>query len=169
MPLGAGDRSRAAFTLLEILLAVALLGLLSAALVGGASYLLDSRPRTPTEIFWTAVRETRREALTGEREVRLSFDEKEKQFVADDGRAPKTYPVAGPRSLTISFLPAVASPSSARLIGGSLFESEAIPAVTFYPDGTCSPFRLQIRSTGEPTVLEIDPWTCAPALKEKQP
>lgn len=159
-----GARSRAAFTLLEILVAVALLGLLSAALVTGANHLLDSRPSTPTDIFWAAVGDARRTALQSATEVRLSFDEKEKTFVVEAGQGQKTFPITGaPRELTVNFLPAQ-STNGALLIGGQLVESESIPFVRFYPDGTCTPFRIQFRTTGPARVIAIDPWTCAPML-----
>src|SRR5688572_28545477 len=69
-----------AFTLLEILLAVALLGILSAAMVSIAPRLADARPQSPSEIFWEAARAARRSALTSDSEVRLSYDSKEKAF-----------------------------------------------------------------------------------------
>lgn len=163
-----GGARFAAFTLLEILIAVALLGLLSAALVTGANHLLDNRARTPAEVFWEAAREARRTALESATDVRLSFDEKEKTFVAHDGRAQQTFPlVEPPRELEVSFLPAQ-STYGALLIGGLLVESEAVPFVTFYADGTCTPFRIQFRTTGPASVISIDPWTCAPVLQTEE-
>ena len=50
------------------------------------------------------------------------------------------------------------------LVGGQAVETQTIPSVTFYGDGTCSPFRAQIRTGLTPRVLEIDPWTCAEVL-----
>ena len=50
------------------------------------------------------------------------------------------------------------------LLGGQLVETKTLPYVTFYGDGTCSPFRLQIRTTGEARVIAIDPWTCSLVL-----
>jgi general secretion pathway protein H len=159
--------SRAAFTILEILLALAVIGLLSAVLVSGASHLVSGRAMTPDEIFWEASREARRTALKTDREVRLSFDPKEKHFVVDDGRQAKTFPLLEPpRELTVDFLP-VRSTSSAVLIGGQLVESESVKSVTFYPDGTCVPFRVQFRTTGPARVITIDPWTCAPILPRR--
>ena len=157
-------RGHAAFTLLEILLAVALLGILSAALVSIAPRLVNDRPQTPTEIFWEAVRAARRSALTSEREVRLSFDSKEKQFVLSGGEDEKKFAVPETRELTIDFLPAQSSGSL--LVGGQLVDMQSIPSVSFYPDGTCSPFRIQFRTTGPARVEAIDPWTCAPVLTE---
>lgn len=165
------DRGRvaanAAFTLLEILLALALLGLLSAALVAGANHLLDSRVRAAPDIFWEAVREARRTALKGETEVRLRFDEKEKSFVVDGGDATSAFPVTATRDLSISFLPAQSGGGSI-LIGGVLSDSRSLPGVTFYGDGTCSPFRIQFRTGGAVQIIAIDPWTCAPILGEEK-
>ena len=52
------------------------------------------------------------------------------------------------------------------LIGGVLLETATLPQVTFYADGTCTPFRVQLRNGvgGVPVTLAIDPWTCAPVL-----
>lgn len=159
-----GPRSHAAFTLLEILVAIALLGLLSAAMVTGASHLLDGRPRTPTEVFWQAVGEARRTALESGAETRLRFDEREKTFVIDAGRGPKTFAIPGAtRELAVNLLPAQ-STNGALLIGGQLVETESLPFVTFHADGTCTPFRVQFRTTGPAQVITIDPWTCAPIL-----
>jgi len=157
---------RRGFTLLEILLAVALIGLLSAALVSGAAHLVDSRPSTPAEIFWEAVRAARKSALTSEHEVRLSFDMKEKKFVVADGDAQKTFPVLNASDLTVDLLQPEGSGNGMVLIGGQLVDTQTMPAASFYSDGTCSPFRVQFRTNGPAHVIAIDPWTCAPVLTE---
>jgi prepilin-type N-terminal cleavage/methylation domain-containing protein len=95
-----------AFTLLEILLAVALLGIMSAALVSIAPRLADARPQTPSEIFWEAARAARRSALTSDSEVRLSYDPKEREFVLEGGEGGKKFRVPETRDLTIDFLQA---------------------------------------------------------------
>ncbi len=162
----AGSRrfpARRAFTLLEILLAIALIGLLAAVLVTGSVNLLSEKPATPEDVFWKAVRQSRATALTAEREVRLSFDDKQQAFVLDDGSGPSALAVPPAPGLTVEFLAAQAGGSSV-LIGGDLVDTQTVPAVTFYPDGTCSPFRVQFRTGGAPHVLSIDPWTCAPVL-----
>lgn len=156
----------AGFTLLEILLALALIGLLSASLITAGTHLIDSRPRTPEEVFWEATRTARRTALKSQTEIGLSFDEKEKRFMVAQAGAEQSFPVEGPRELTIDLLPA-RSTGGALLIGGQLVESETIESVTFYPDGTCSPFRVQFRTTGPAKVIAIDPWTCAAMLLEE--
>ena len=162
-----GGRPRG-FTLLEILLALALIGLLSASLITAGTHLIDSRPHTPEEVFWEATGTARRTALKTQTEIGLSFDEKEKRFVVTQGGTEQTFPVEGPRELTIDLLPA-RSTGGALLIGGQLVESETIESVAFYPDGTCSPFRVQFRATGPAKVISIDPWTCAAMLVEENP
>lgn len=160
---GQGKRLEHGFTLLEILLAIALMGLLAAVLVTGSVNLLSEKPATPEAVFWQAVQQSRALALTIEREVRLSFDPKLQAFVLDDGASPQTLPVPAVRELTVDFLSAQAGLSSV-LIGGELVDTKTVSAVTFYPDGTCSPFRAQFRSGGAARVLSIDPWTCAQVL-----
>jgi hypothetical protein len=45
-----------------------------------------------------------------------------------------------------------------------LLETQPVGHVTFYSDGTCTAFRLQIMRNGAAHILSIDPWTCAPVL-----
>ena len=156
---------RRGFTLLELLLAVALLGILSAALVSIAPRLADGRPDSPQDIFWEAVRTARRSALTTEREVRLRFDEKEKEFVLE-GESTEKFPVLKTPDLTIEFLHAKSSGGSI-LIGGQLVDTQTLPSVSFFPDGTCSPFRIQFRTTGPAQFVSIVPWNCAPVLTDE--
>lgn len=161
------SRRRTGFTLLEILLAVALIGLLSAGLVSGAAHLIDSRAQTPEQVFWEAAQAARRTALKREHEVRLSFSEKvnerERGFLVTDDAEVQVFPVPPSRDLTVSLL-AAASRGGSVLIGGQLVDTEDLPAAIFYPDGTCQPFRVQFRNNGPARVIAIDPWTCAPVL-----
>lgn len=156
--------ARAAFTLLEILLAVALLGLLSAALISVAADLTDNRPRTAQEVFWESVRSARKTALKAQTEVTLSFDAKEKRFVVDNRGKPQMFPILAAGDLTVDLLQAQSG--SSVLIGGQLVDTRTLPRVSFYEDGTCMPFRVQFRTNGPAQIIAIDPWTCAPVLTE---
>ena len=157
-------RRSSAFTLLEILLAVALIGILSAAMVSIAPRLTSDKSQTPQEIFWEAARTARRAALKTETEVRLSFDSKEKAFVIEGGEGVQKFAVPETRDLTIDLLQAQPTSGGSVLIGGQLVDTQTLPAVLFYPDGTCTPFRVQFRTTGPARILSIDPWTCALVL-----
>ncbi len=52
------------------------------------------------------------------------------------------------------------------LVGGRQVETSLLPAMRFYPDGTCDPVRLQLRlPVGVVRLMAIDPGTCAPGLE----
>ncbi len=174
-------RRRRGFALLEILLTLALIGLLAAFLVGGSARLLATRGATPAEVFWQAVAEARRTALNSGREVRLRFDGETRTFLLLDSEAPPAGPLGEPPApetplrrfrvspelagdLEVDFLGAATQGTNAILVGGVLLEARSLPHATFYPDGTCAPFRAQLARAGGRSVLRVDPWTCAPVL-----
>ncbi len=182
----------AAFTLLEILLVIALIGMMTGVFIVGAVNLSDSRPPSAGDVFWQAVNGCRKQALMTGREVTLRFAKGEQEepsalvatweggearypFVVtrpaadggdagagNTGRASASDP--GAAAVTCDFLTTQTGNSSI-LVGGALRETTTLAAVTFYGDGTCTPFRAQLR-TGlpEPQVLDIDPRTCAQVL-----
>lgn len=158
--------SRAAFTLLEVLLTLALIGLLTSVLVVGAMSLTEPKPITVEDVFWKAVGESRKTALLSGHEVRLRFVTKGKTYalVATGPRGEQRFPIEKQEDVKVDFL-SLQKSGSAILINSQLVETQTIPYVTFFGDGTCSPFRLQIRTAGGPArSLSIDPWTCAPVL-----
>jgi prepilin-type N-terminal cleavage/methylation domain-containing protein len=152
------------FTLIEILLALALVGLLSWIFVGGSTALLADQGTSPDEQFWKACGAARKEALEEQRDVLLTYDPKAKGFVLNDGSAKRTVPVAGADDLVIDFHPVSSDSSSSVLIGGTLVDTQPLAAATFYADGTCTAFRAQVRTKAGAHVLGVDPWTCAPML-----
>lgn len=154
------------FTLLEILVTLALIALLAGALVAGAGRLLKDQPTTPAEIFRKALTEARQYAIEKNVEVRLSFDAKNKALTASTADGVRSYPVSSSDDVVIDFL-AAQKGGSAMLIAGVLVETQPLPYVTFFPDGTCSPFRVQFRVNGGASITAIDPWTCAPVLEAK--
>jgi len=164
-----GRSPRAAFTLLEILLALALLALLISATVSLSSGLVGDTAVTAEDMFWKGLTEARKEALTSQQEVRLSFDAKTKAFVvATDAGVAQTLPVTtAVDKLTVDFLP-LQKTNNIVLIGGELVETQGLPFVTFYDDGTCTPFRVQFRHNAAASFITIDPWTCAEMLEVKK-
>jgi len=153
------------FTLLEVLLALALIALLATLFIGGSSALLADKPLSPDDQFWKVCADARKTALEGERDVTLSYDDKAVAYVLNNGVAPRTIPGTGGGNLTVEFLPAQQDANSgSTLVGGTVVETGTMRAVNFYADGTCTPFRAQIRLNGAAHSLAIDPWTCAPVL-----
>jgi prepilin-type N-terminal cleavage/methylation domain-containing protein len=154
------------FTLLEILLAIALIALISATIIGASAHLLNSRSASPDDVFWQACAAARKSALRSGTEARLGFDDKTKSFLVTNGAASRSISVSSADDqLAISFLTTQGS-ASAVLVGGTLLETQSMPFVTFYPDGTCIPFRVQVRLRDGVHSIAIDPWTCARVLSQ---
>lgn len=172
------------FTLVEILCGLAIIGLLAAVLIGGASNLLADKPQSAVDVFWEAVRESRKNALKSEHEMRLRYDKEKKQFVLVDGIAPKRVAADGitqeeavakvfrinpalAGDLEVTFL-AAGKTGRTEFLAGVLVEVDPVPYVSFYEDGTCSGFRVQLVRNGGTNTLAVDRWTCAPLLETKE-
>jgi len=150
------------FTLLELLVVLALFGLVTALLVGGGNALLRAAARDDAgSIALGAVASARSAAVLGGRTLELRYDEKARVLDWGEGRVP----LAGEDGVRL--LPPARV--SAVLIGGRLQES-ALPRVRFYADGTCDPFRLEIiRATDRSShILAMDPWTCTALAPDKE-
>ncbi|MBI2497208.1 MAG: type II secretion system protein, partial [Opitutae bacterium] len=149
---GGPTRGIGGFSLLEILVVLALLGLISALLIGGSTTLL--RTVTSDDVQNTAlgaIAGARHGAVLTGRTLELRYDEQARVLDWGEDRAA----LAGEGALRL--LPPVRS--SSILVGGQLVESP-LARVRFYPDGTCDPFRLEIVRDQANLVLTIDPWTC---------
>lgn len=163
-----GRRACPGFTLLEILLALGLVALFATVLIGGSSRLLSDKPVSADEVFWKAVGEARKAALQTGREVKLAYaDDRDhgKRFTVNDGTATKAFPIleASP-DLAVSFLTGQKGSGNTVILAGQVVETQSLPSVTFYADGTCTAFRVQIRVLADAHILSIDPWTCAEVL-----
>ncbi len=158
-------RGLGAFTLLEVLVTLALIALLSGLLVGGAIALVRDRPTTGEEILRSAIAKTRRHALERYENVRLSYDAQGHCFVASAPDATWRIPVTMPGNVDFSFLPV--TQGSVALLGGDVVETSSLPYVTFYRDGGSSPFRAQIKIGTAAQVIVFDPWTCSPMPEAK--
>ena len=157
-----------AFTLLEILLALALIALLATVFIGGSSALIADKPLSPDDVFWKVAQQARKTALSGTHDVTVSFDAKAGALSVDDTVTPQSVPLNGPPDLAVDFL-STQKDASLSLVGGVAIQTATLPFVTFYTDGTCSPFKVQFRSKAGAHVLAIDPWTCAPVLVPPDP
>ncbi len=156
------------FTLLEVILALAVIALLATVFIGASASMLRDRTSTPDEIFWKACQAARKAAVKTGDEVHLTFNDKTKAFVVDDEGRLQSFAVPGAtQDTTINFLSASDAGRSAVLLGGVAVETGTAPEVVFFADGTCSPFRVQFVLSGNAHVLAIDPWTCAPELVPK--
>lgn len=147
-----GSSGTAGFTLLEIVVVLALFGLITALLIGGSGALLRAIGREEVEnTALNAIASARHEAVLSGRTLELRLDDKTRILDWGAGRAT----LAGED--VVRLLPPVKT--SSVLIGGRL-EEAAITTVRFYADGTCDPFRVEIVRGQTGQILVIDPWTC---------
>jgi general secretion pathway protein H len=159
----------AGFTLLEVLLALGVIALIAVVLIGGSARLLAGRTATPNDVFWEAVSRSRKRALQNGHEVRLSFNDKTKAFVISDGGAADTLPIPKPPpDFGVTFI-STETTGAEELIAGTLTATQGLTFVSFYADGTCTPFRIQMHTPTGAHLLSIDPWTCAPVLNPLNP
>ncbi len=153
---------RAAFTLIEILLVVALLGIIAFTFVSGAADLFRTKEPRAEEIFWQGVIAARQLALESDQTVTLRFDLEKHQLVWTAAGSTATQTLAFPGK-QLEFLPVTTQ--GMVLLGGQLTETDSIKFVRFYPDGGCDAFRVQLVDAADRrAVLAIDPWTCAPMI-----
>ncbi len=145
-------REKRAFTLLEILSVLALIGLITALLLGSGDSLLRAMAKDDIETATlSAVAAARHRAVLTGQALELNYDEKSRQLTWGEDRA--TLADEGRMRL----LPPTRI--SAMILGGQAVE-ESITRVRFYADGTCDPFRLEFIRDKTSRILVIDPWTC---------
>jgi type II secretion system protein H len=159
-PVAPSPPPRRGFTLVEVLLVLALMALLASLLVPGVNSMLRAMDeRAPEQLAAEAVLAARAAALESGRTVELRYDKDGRAFVWGP---PDARSAALPAGTVAELLPAEAG--GAVLLGGVLTETAApLRRVRFFPDGTCDPFRLRLRESeaAAPRVLVADPWTCA--------
>lgn len=156
-----GLHRSSAFSLLEILAVLALMGLISALLIGGSSALLRTAATDDVQnTALSAVAAARHSAVLTGRTLELRSDDRTRVLDWGEGRVA----LAGEGGVRL--LPP--AKGSSILVGGQLVESP-LARVRFYADGTCDPFRLEIVRDRTSQIMAIDPWTCAVLSPEAAP
>jgi general secretion pathway protein H len=160
-----GPRRDAGFTLVEVLLVLALVALIGMVLLPAAGGLMPKSGGGWEDNLAESLQAVRREAVVRGRELTLRYDAESRCLVWAGGTSKPLGPADA--KLAVDFLRT--GSTSAVLIGGQLVETTVVPVLRFYPDGTCDPVRVQLRAANAvPRVLTIDPWTCAPGLEVKR-
>jgi Tfp pilus assembly protein FimT len=155
-----GLRGSPAFSLLELLLVLALFGLVGTLVVGAVGTMLrDSDRNSALEKSLHAISQARHDAVFHGEIVDLRYDDKLRLFAWGRGTD-----VVG-EGENVRLLPAQRVASM--LVGGRLVE-QPLARVRFYPDGTCDPFRLEIVRDRASQFLAIDPWTCTPLAEDNK-
>lgn len=152
---------RRAFTLLEVILAIALLGLVASLFITGGNEMFRARERTMVDVFWEAVQAARLEAVQEDTTVVLRFDEKSKRILW--GATDESHGLDWP-GRNLEFLPTESRDTI--LLGGQLVYTGRLTTVRFHADGTTDRFRVQLTDAdGKISLIELDPWTAAPVLR----
>lgn len=159
------------FTLIEMLLVLALIGVFATLFVLNAESLVSQSATQAVEAkFWEAVRAARSEAIVHRRAQAVSFDEKAAAFVVEnvqtgarqdfvikrDDWAPDT-------ALEVAFKKRVGA-GKHTMVAGELVTLREVPEVRFFPDGACMPFVAVLNVGAVEREIEIDPWTGAELL-----
>ena len=146
------------FTLIEVLLVLALLALFSALFVPGVNSILRQiNERGPEQALAEAILAARGAALESGRTVTLTYDDAKRTLRADSPSVSDLVLEAGSQ---LTLLPPTAG--AVILLGGQAVETEELRRIRFFPDGTCDPFRVRLqRDKDAARVWTADPWTCA--------
>lgn len=155
--------SREGFTLFELLLVLALIGLFSSVFVVNITSLMkDGEMETLEREYWRAVESARTAAVFKQQPHFLEWDPKGNRFLVISAGAAEAFPVEieSPTELQIEVLfQEIAPENSYVLIAGQLVAKREIVKVGFFPDGTCSPYEVSMRIADFETRFQMDPWT----------
>ena len=152
---------RAAFTLVEVLVVVALIGIAATAFMANTTDLFRAREPRADDVFWQGVTAARQLALDSNQIVVLRYDEEKHQLKWSGENV--TGSVLSYPGKQLQFL--ATSAQGFVLLGGQLTETDPLKFVRFYPDGACDGFRAQlVDKTDKRMVLSVDQWTCAPIV-----
>lgn len=158
MDLGSARPPAGGFTLIEILLVLALLALFSTLFIPGVNSILRQiNERGPEQALTETVLAARGAALESGRTVTLTFDAEQRALHADDPAVADLVLEAG---TALTLLPPTGG--DLILLGGQAVETGELRRIRFFADGTCDPFRVRLQlDKTPPRIWQADPWTCA--------
>jgi prepilin-type N-terminal cleavage/methylation domain-containing protein len=164
---------RSAFTLLEILLVLALIGSVSSLVIISIGSIARTTPADALEgAFWGAMRDARETAMRTRRAQEITFDAEELRFVVEGGGFSSTESVGVERTSDSEKFEAVflqvLPTNTFTLLRGRLVTEREIGSMLVFPDGTCQPVTVEFRFPGGTRRLPIDPWTCAELLDAEE-
>lgn len=168
-----GKGSSEAFTILEVLLVLFLIALIGSIFVVNIDSLLRDQEEASVErAFWEASHKARMQALYLRKPVSLFYDEENSAFQLVSGETLlNTFPASGTtydgNPIVVQFVQQRAS-NEMILIRGRLVDTQPIGQVSYYPDGSCTNFLLELSYGSERRQIQIDPWTGAEMLAENR-
>jgi len=165
----ASVRRRSGFTLLEVLLVLALIGSVTSLFLISLDSIGRTTPGDALEgAFWSALRDARESAVRTRRTQAISFDAEELEFFVEGGGLETISAVSrdglADGAKIGAIFKQVLPTNSFTLVRGRLVTEREIPSMLVFPDGTCQPVTVEFQFPGGPRRLTIDPWTCAELL-----
>jgi prepilin-type N-terminal cleavage/methylation domain-containing protein len=162
----AAVRLRHAFTLLEVLLVLALIGSAASVFVISIDSIARTTPADSLEsAFWSSLREAREAAMRTRRVQEITFNAEDMQFVVEGGGVVSTESVdlegVTDSDTFEAVFTQVLPTNTFTLLRGRLVTEREIKSMLVFPDGTCQPVTVEFRFPGGTRRLPIDPWTCA--------
>ncbi|HAT60746.1 MAG TPA: hypothetical protein DCS60_08260 [Opitutae bacterium] len=165
MKVKVGDRDwRRAFTLIELMLTMALIALLSSLFIWNINALLKQGELEALQNeLWGVVEKAKQAAVFSRQPHKVRFDEKLKSFMVSSGEEEIAYQVDtsgfGEEVEIEVFFKMILPKDGYRLVRGELVTYREIESVTFFPDGTCTPFSVDLKIGEYKSGYQIDPWT----------
>ena len=165
MKVRVGDRDwRRAFTLIELMLTMALIALLSSLFIWNINALLKQGELEALQNeLWGAVEKAKQAAVFSRQPHKVRFDEKLKSFMVSSGGEEIAFKVDTSgfgEEVEIEVLFKMILPKDGyRLVRGELVTHREIESVTFFPDGTCTPFSVDMKIGEYESGYQVDPWT----------
>lgn len=173
MKAGCLSRNRSAFTLFELMLTMALIALLSSLFIWNIQSLLKQGELEGLQNeLWSAVEKAKQSAVFSRVPHRVRFDPENQAFMvsADDQEVPFKVDTSGlGEGVEIEVIFKLMLPRDGyRLIRGELVTHKEIETITFYPDGTCTPFTVDLKIAEYESSYQIDPWTSSQMTKPEE-
>lgn len=166
MRMNAESRSlgRDGFTLIELMLTMALIALLSSLFIWNIQSLLKQGELEALQNeLWSAVEKAKQSAVFNRVPHRVRFDQESQAFMvsADGEEVPFKVDTSGlGEEVEIEVIFKLMLPRDGyRLIRGELVTHKEIETITFFPDGTCTPFSVDLKIAEYESSYQIDPWT----------
>lgn len=151
------------FTLIEIILTVALIALMSGMLVMNIGSILKVTAIESLEHeYWRSVDSARSNAVFSQKPHFIVWNEETSTFVVSSAGAVENFELNtsefGDVEVEVLF-EEIAPENSYVLIRGELVAKREIATVGFFPDGTCTPYTVTLKIGDHESHFQMDPWT----------